>query len=251
MTDHPFSLEGRTALITGGSRGIGYAIAQAYVAAGARVVITARGKAALDDAAKNLGANAIARVCDVSDHAEVVATVDDAWRLGPIDVLVNNAGISPYYKRLEHVTPEEYQSVQDVNLRGAYFMSVEVAKHCFEAERSAAIVNISSMAGTIPLARQGVYGAAKAGLDQLTRSMALEWADRSIRVNAISPGWVESDLVSELFASRHGEGLRTDIPMGRVASPEEVAGMAVYLASDAASYVTGTVMLVDGGRSLR
>ncbi len=249
MTD--FSLEGRTALITGGSRGIGYAIAKAYIDAGARVVITARGKQALDEAAQSLGANAIAVPCDVSNYDDVVETVADAWRLGPIDILVNNAGISPYYKRLEHVTPEEYQQVQDVNLRGAYFMSVEVAKRCFEAERPGTIVNISSMAGTIPLERQGVYGAAKAGLDQITRSMALEWADRKIRVNAIAPGWVESDLVSELFESRHGERLRADVPMGRVATPEEVAGMAVYLASDAASYVTGTVMLVDGGRTLR
>ena len=251
MTEHSFSLEGRTALITGGSRGIGYAIAKAYIEAGARVVITARGKEALEAAAGSLGPNAIARPCDVAEYDDVVATVADAWRLGPIDILVNNAGISPYYKRLEHVTPEEYQSVQDVNLRGSYFMSVEMAKRCFEAERPGAIVNISSMAGTIPLERQGVYGAAKAGLDQLTRSMALEWADRKIRVNAIAPGWVESDLVSELFASRHGERLRTDVPMGRVATPEEVAGLAVYLASDAASYVTGTVMLVDGGRTLR
>jgi gluconate 5-dehydrogenase len=251
MADTPFSLEGRTAVVTGGSRGIGYAIAKAYVNAGARVVITARGKEALEEAARTLGANAIARICDVASHNDVVAAVEDAWRLGPIDILVNNAGISPYYKRLEHVTPDEYQSVQDVNLRGANFMSVEVAKRCFEAERQASIVNISSMAGTIPLERQGVYGAAKAGLDQLTRSMALEWADRKIRVNAIAPGWVESDLVSELFASRHGDRLRTDVPMGRVATPEEVAGMAVYLASDAASYVTGTVMLVDGGRTLR
>jgi len=249
MTD--FSLEGRTALITGGSRGIGYAIAKAYVDAGARVVITARGKQALDEAAQSLGANAIAVPCDVSNYDDVVETVADAWRLGPIDILVNNAGISPYYKRLEHVTPEEYQQVQDVNLRGAYFMSVGVAKRCFEAERPGTIVNISSMAGTIPLERQGVYGAAKAGLDQITRSMALEWADRKIRVNAIAPGWVESDLVSELFESRHGERLRADVPMGRVATPEEVAGMAVYLACDAASYVTGTVMLVDGGRTLR
>jgi gluconate 5-dehydrogenase len=249
MTD--FSLEGRTALITGGSRGIGYAIAKAYIDAGARVVITARGKQALDEAAQSLGANAIAVPCDVSNYDDVVETVADAWRLGPIDILVNNAGISPYYKRLEHVTPEEYQQVQDVNLRGAYFMSVEVAKRCFEAERPGTIVNISSMAGTIPLERQGVYGAAKAGLDQITRSMALEWADRKIRVNAIAPGWVESALVSELFESRHGERLRADVPMGRVATPEEVAGMAVYLASDAASYVTGTVMLVDGGRTLR
>ena len=251
MTTNPFSLEGKTALVTGGSRGIGFAIARAYIDAGARVVISARGRAALDEAAHSLGANAIARPCDVSDIEELRGLVEDAWRLGPIDVLVNNAGISPYFKRVEHVTPEDYQQVMDVNIRGAYFASADLAMRCFEAQRPASIVNITSMLGSVPLARQGVYCATKAALDQFTRVMALEWADRGIRVNAIAPGWVESDMINELFASRHGATLTADIPLGRLAKPEEVAGLAVYLASDAASYVTGALFPVDGGRQLR
>lgn len=246
-----FSLEGRLALVTGGSRGIGYAIAERFIAHGARVVITARGEAQLHEAANALGPNAIARRCDNSDVADIGRCVAETWALQPIDVLVNNAGISPYYKRVEHVTLEEWDSVVDVNLRGTYFCSVEVAKRWFEAGRGGAIINISSMAGQLALDRQGVYGATKAGMDQLTRVMALEWADRGVRVNAIAPGWVESDLVDDLFASRHGERLLADIPLGRVATPGEIAGAAVYLASDAASYVTGSVVTIDGGRGLR
>jgi NAD(P)-dependent dehydrogenase (short-subunit alcohol dehydrogenase family) len=251
VTTNPFSLEGKTALVTGGSRGIGYAIARAYIEAGARVVISARGKQALEEAAAALGANAIARACDVSDVEALKGCVEDAWRLGPIDILVNNAGISPYFKRVEHVTLDDYQQVMDVNLRGAYFASADIAVRCHEAKRPASIINISSMLGQVPLARQGVYCATKAALDQFTRVMALEWADRGIRVNAIAPGWVQSDMIDELFASRHGATLTADVPLGRIARPDEIAGLAVYLASDAASYVTGAIIPVDGGRQLR
>ena len=251
MATHPFSLEGKTALITGGSRGIGFAIAQAFVDAGARVVITARGEAALQDAAGRLGMNAIAKACDNADIAQIAKVVEESWRLGPIDILVNNAGISPYYKRAEHVTLEDWDSVMDVNLRGSYFCSVEVAKRMFEAKRPGSIINISSIGGIVPLEKLGVYAASKAALHQVTRVMALEWADRNVRVNAIAPGWTETDFSGDLFSSRHGEGLRADIPMGRLAEPADIAGAALYLASDASSYVTGTVIPVDGGRALR
>ena len=128
-------LEGKTAIVTGGSRGIGYAIAEAFVGAGARVVISARGKEALDEAAKRLGPNAIAIPCDVSDPAAVGALVSEASRLGLVDVLVNNAGISPFYKRVEHTTAEELDQLMGVNLRGAWCCGVEVATRLFEAGR--------------------------------------------------------------------------------------------------------------------
>lgn len=248
---NPFSLEGKTAIVTGGSRGIGYAIARGLIDAGARVIISARGERALDEAARSLGANAIALRADIADPAGIVRLVNDAWRLGPVDILVNNAGISPYYKRAEHVTVEEWDQVVDVNLRGTYFCSVEVAKRMFEAGRPGSIINIASVIGLHPDVRLGVYAATKAGIIQFAKVMALEWAHRGVRVNTVAPGWIESDFTGDLFASRHGERLLADIPMGRFARPGDAVGAVVYLASDAASYVTGAVLPVDGGRALR
>jgi NAD(P)-dependent dehydrogenase (short-subunit alcohol dehydrogenase family) len=251
VTEGQFRLDGQTALITGASRGIGLAIARAFVDAGARVIITARGEEALSAAAASLGPNALALRCDNADPADIARMVEDAWRISPVDILVNNAGISPYYKRVEHVTVDEWDAVVDVNLRGLYFCSVEVAKRLFEAGHPGSIVNISSVSGLVPLERLGVYAATKAGVHQVTKVMALEWADRNVRVNAIAPGWVETDFTSDLFESRHGAQLRADIPMGRLAEPGDVAGAALYLASPASAYVTGTILVVDGGRSLR
>lgn len=251
MTTDLFSLEGKTAIVTGASRGIGYAIAKAFVGAGARVIITARGEEALGAAAATLGPNAIGIPCDNADPADIVRLMDEAWRLGPIDVLVNNAGISPYYKRAEHVSVEEWDEVVDVNLRGLYFCCVELARRLFEAGRGASIVNISSVGGIAPLDRLGVYSATKAAVHQLTKALALEWADRGVRVNAVAPGWVDTDFTSNLFASRHGERLLAEIPMGRLATPHDVVGAALYLASDASAYATGSIVVVDGGRSLR
>lgn len=251
MTDDLFSLNGRTALITGGSRGIGFAIAKAFVAAGARVILTARGEEQLQQAAASLGANALGIRCDNSDTADIARMVEEAWRISPIDVLVNNAGISPFFKRSEHVSVEEFDTVMGVNLRGTYFTSVEVAKRMFEAGIAGSIVNVTSMLGVVPLEKQGVYAATKAGIHQMSKVMALEWAEKKVRVNSIAPGWTETDMTGGLFASRHGEGLLNDIPMKRMATPEDVAGSAVYLASAASAYVTGTVLLIDGGRALR
>lgn len=249
--DDQFSLEGQAAIITGGSRGIGHAIASEFVRRGARVIITARGEEALREAAARLGANALALRCDNSDPDDIRRMVDEAFRIQPIDVLVNNAAISPFYKRPEDVTVDEWDAVIDTNLRGTFFLTVEVAKRWMAAGRGGSVVNISSVGGQVPLERLSVYGAGKGGLHQLTRQLALEWADRGIRVNAVAPGWTETDFTSGLFASRWREKLLGDIPMGRFARPDDVAGPAVFLASQASRYVTGTVLFVDGGRSIR
>jgi NAD(P)-dependent dehydrogenase (short-subunit alcohol dehydrogenase family) len=246
-----FSLDGKMAIVTGGSRGIGHAIAREFVSRGARVIITARGEAALREAAASLGPNCIGKRCDNADPADIARLVAETWQLAPVDILVNNAGISPYYKRAEHVTVEEFDKVVDVNLRGTYFFSVETAKRAFESGTPLSIVNVSSVGGTTPLERLGVYGATKAGINLLTRAMALEWADRNVRVNCIAPGWTETEFTDDLFASRWGEKLRSDIPMGRFAASEDISGAAVFLASDASRYITGAIIPVDGGRLLR
>lgn len=246
-----FSLEGKTALVTGGSRGIGHAIAAAFVAAGARVILSARGAEALDAAARALGPNAMAMPCDISDPEAVRALVERASATGLVDVLVNNAGVSPFYKRIEQTTAAEFDLLTGVNLRGAWCCGIEVAARLFEAGAPGSIINVSSMLGVQPDERQGAYAVTKAGLLQMTKVCALEWADRGVRVNAIAPGWTESELTDRLFASRHGERLLGDIPLGRFATPADVAGAAVYLASDASSYVTGAIIAVDGGRALR
>ncbi|MCC6387346.1 MAG: SDR family oxidoreductase [Dehalococcoidia bacterium] len=249
--DEAFSLEGQLAVVTGGSRGIGFAIAKAFVAAGARVVITARNADQLREAEAALGPNAIGKVCDNADLAEVARTAEEAWRLQPVTILVNNAGVSSFYKRAEFVTVEDWDPAFTINVRGTFFWSTEVARRLFEAGLPGSIINISSVAASHPLERLSVYGATKAAMDQLTRSLALEWADRGVRVNSIAPGWVDTDFTNDLFASRWGDKLRGDVPMGRVAAAEDVTGAALYLASAASGYVTGSVMTIDGGRSLR
>ncbi len=246
-----FSLDGLLAIVTGGSRGIGNAIAAEFLARGARVIITARGEQQLNEAAARLGANCIAKRCDNADPADIARMVEEAWQLAPVDILVNNAGISPFYKRAEHVTPEDLDQLTRVNFRGTYFCSVEVAKRAFEGQTPLSIINVSSVGGSTPLERLGVYSATKAAIDMMTRALALEWTDRNVRVNCIAPGWTETDFTGDLFASRWGEKLRSDIPMARFAAAEDITGAAVYLASKASRYVTGTILPVDGGRLLR
>jgi len=250
MSINLFSLEGKTAIVTGGSRGIGFAIARAFIDAGARVIITARNEAQLNEAVQQLGPNASAMRCDNAVPEQIVESAEKAWSTGPIDILVNNAGVSGFFKRSEFVTVEEFDFTVDVNMRGMYLWSIEIAKKMTEAQRPGSIMSVSSMLGVLPGERLGVYSASKAAVHQLVRTMAIEWADRNIRVNAIAPGYVDTDFTSDLLSSRWREKIVGPIPMGRVAKPEEIVGAAIYLASGASSYVTGTVMLVDGGRTV-
>ena len=250
MSTSLFSLEGKTAIVTGGSRGIGYAIARAYIDCGARVIITARNQDQLNEAVRQLGANAIALRCDNAIPEEIAATATAAWKIAPIDILVNNAGVSGFFKRAEFVTVEEFDFTVDVNMRGMYLWSIEIAKRMTEAQMPGSIISVSSMLGVLPGERLGVYSATKAAVHQLMRTMAIEWAERGIRVNAIAPGYVDTDFTAELLSSRWREKILGPIPMQRTAQPEEIVGAAIYLASAASSYVTGTVMLVDGGRTI-
>lgn len=243
--------EGRIALVVGGTRGIGRAAALALAATNATVIPVGRSlehsRLVASEIVK-LGAKSMPLAFDVTDPGASAAAVEDVVRkFGGIDVLVANAGISPYWKRAEDLTPAMWDEVMAVNLRGIFFCVQAVGRHMLEHGRGS-IVAISSVTSSVGVVRGLPYTATKGGLDAMVRSLATEWADRNVRVNGVAPGYVATDLTQGM---RDSVGLSNSlleaIPLGRFAQPEEVAGMIAYLASDASSYVTGQIFTVDGG----
>jgi NAD(P)-dependent dehydrogenase (short-subunit alcohol dehydrogenase family) len=253
--DERFDLEGRTAVVTGGGRGIGRAIALGLADAGADVVPTARTESDLEpvvDAIEDRGGESVLLTCDVADTDEVDALFDDVEaELGPVDVLVNNAGINPEHAlgTPDRVDQDAWDLVTDVNLGGAFACARAAAPNLVET--GGCVVNVASVGGLVGLPRQHPYVASKHGLVGLTKSMAIDWAP-DVRVNCVAPGYVATDLTEDLTAD---EDLRASIeartPLDRFAEPGEVAAPVVFLASDAAAYVTGTTLAVDGGWTAR
>lgn len=242
-------LTGKNAIVTGGSRGIGRAIALAFAEAGANVAIIYAGHA--EAAAETLrgveahGVKGVTIQCDVADEAAVTAMIKTVKEeFGSIDILVNNAGITKD-NLLMRLKESDWQAVINTNLTGAFHCVKGVTKLMMK-QRQGAIINISSVVGLTGNAGQANYAAAKAGLLGLTKAAAKELASRNIRVNAIAPGYIHTDMTADLPETVIAEMIKT-IPLGRVAEPEEVAKTAVFLASDAASYITGQTIHVDGG----
>ncbi|MFB6122135.1 MAG: SDR family NAD(P)-dependent oxidoreductase [Haloferacaceae archaeon] len=250
-----FDLSGRTAVVTGGTRGIGLAIATGLADAGADVVPTSRTEADVEaavDAVRDRGADSFVTTTDVAtDDVDALFGRVEA-ELGSVDVVVNNAGINPGHAlgRPEDVSMDGYDDVLDVNLRGAFRCAKAAAAYLHDAE-GGSVINVASVGGLVGLPRQHPYVASKHGLVGLTKSMALDWAPE-VRVNVVAPGYVATELTEEV---RENESLRDSIvrrtPLDRFADPEELAGPAIFLASDAASYVTGECLAVDGGWTAR
>jgi NAD(P)-dependent dehydrogenase (short-subunit alcohol dehydrogenase family) len=264
------SLANRVAIVTGGSRGIGQAIARRLAAEGARVVIAARTASDAERAAGEVvaaGGEALAVACDVSSVADVERLVAETLeQFGRIDIVVNNAGISPRSVEPQEIDELTWDAILGTNLKGAFFLSTAASRDMI-ARGSGVIINISSIAGVMPIALESAYCASKAGMIGLTKALALDWAKYGIRVHAVAPGYIATEMnrgvretaegliardatastgdeafAASLYASVTGRTL-----LGRYGVPEEIADAVAFLASDRARYMTGGVTMVDGG----
>lgn len=245
-----FSLEGQVALVTGASSGLGLAFARMLADAGASVALGARRKDKCAEAAARIGKTACAVALDVTDQASVEAALDEAEAaLGPVGILVNNAGIV-VDKPTAETSREDWSSVIDTNLTGCWLAAQAVSKRMIARESGGRIVNISSILGETATGRVHAYAASKAAINQLTRTMATELARYRIAVNAIAPGYIETDLNRGFLASEGGERIRKRVPQRRFGLPEDLEGALLLLASPAGGYITGTVVTVDGGLGL-
>jgi 3-oxoacyl-[acyl-carrier protein] reductase len=238
-------LTGRTAFVTGSSRGIGSVIADRLHAAGAKVAVVARDLERARARALALGDRAVGVACDVADAAQVDAAVAAAEAaLGPIDVLVNNAGLTRD-QILLRMSADDWDTVLDTNLKGAFHTTRAVTKGMMK-RRAGRIINIASIVGLIGNKGQANYAASKGGLIAFTKSVAKEYASRNILVNCIAPGFIETDMTDALPGEAKA-ALLHQIALGRLGRPDDVAGAALFLASDLAGYITGQVLVVDGG----
>jgi 3-oxoacyl-[acyl-carrier protein] reductase len=238
-------LAGKTAFVTGSTRGIGLAIATGLYASGAKVAVVGRELGRAKTVASGLGERAVGVACDVARSDQVDAAIAAAESaLGPVDILVNNAGVTRD-NILLRLTNEDWDSVLDANLKGAFHTTRAVIKGMMK-RRSGRIINISSIVGLTGNKGQANYAASKAGLIGFTKSVAKEYASRNILVNCIAPGFIETDMTASLPDAARAS-LLEEIALGRLGRPEDVAGTVLFLASDLAAYITGQVLVVDGG----
>jgi len=248
-----FSLASRAAIVTGASSGLGRYFAGVLARAGATVALLARREAELAAAEAEIaaaGGRVAAVPCDVTDYASVRRAVAVAEaRLGPIDILVNNAGIAISKPLLEH-DEADWDRVLDTNLKGAWLMSREIASLWIGVRRHGRIVNIASLLGLRTIRNVPSYAAAKAGLVHLTRTLAMELGRYGITVNAIAPGYFETDMNRAFLQSEVGQALVRRIPLGRSGAPADLDGALLLLCSDAGAYISGAVLPVDGGHAV-
>ena len=249
-----FNLEGKVAIVTGSSKGIGKAIAEALAEYGAQVVVSSRSQEAVDavaDEFKAKGLEAVGIACHVGDEEQrkalISKTVD---RYGGVDILINNAATNPVYAPLEGVDDPVFDKIMDVNVKACF----SFAKLCFpymKEKKKGSIINIASVEGLKPNMGLGLYGVSKAALIMLTKSQASEWGKYGIRTNAICPGLIKTKFSQALWSNEQlMKQVENHLPLRRAADPLEMAGLAVYLASDASSFTTGAILNSDGGHML-
>ncbi|HEY8796140.1 MAG TPA: 3-oxoacyl-[acyl-carrier-protein] reductase [Gemmatimonadaceae bacterium] len=238
-------LTGRVALVTGSTRGIGREIAATLAGAGARVAVSGRSAETAAEVANSIGGEARGFACDIADTASAAALVESVEKhFGSCDILVNNAGITRD-NLLMRLKDDDWDAVLDANLRGA-FATIRAASRGMMKKRWGRIINITSVVGITGNKGQANYAASKAGLIGLTKSVAKELASRNILANAVAPGFIETDMTAAMTADARTE-LGSQIPLGRLGTPGDIAGMCAFLASEHASYITGQLFVVDGG----
>lgn len=241
----------KVAIVTGGGSGLGFAIARQFTENNIMTIIAGRDMEKLNKAKEQLGDLCFARSCDVSNLASIPAFVEGIIKeFGHINILVNNAGINQK-KEFTEVTDEEFQRIMTTNVSAVFAMSREVVKDMLK-RNSGCIINISSMAAQYGLPKVIAYSASKTAIDGMTRAMAVELSPKGIRVNAIAPGFIYSDMTAKALDSDPERKAKVfgRTPMGHMGQPEDIGNAALYLASDAAKYVTGVVLPVDGGNSI-
>ena len=248
-----FDISGEVALVTGASSGIGRHFAELLAAAGARVALAARRADRLAELAREIeakGGQCLPLACDVTKGDSIAAAIAMAEaQLGPLSILVNNAGVVVSKPLFEH-TEEDWDHVVDTNLKGAWMVARDFAHHLVERKRPGRIINIASVLGRRTIGRVPSYCAAKAGLIHLTQVLAMELARYGILVNALAPGYVETDFNREFFGTEAGRNLIRRIPLKRIAQAPDLDGALLFLASPASAYVTGAVIAVDGGHGV-
>jgi len=248
-----FDLTGKVALVTGASSGLGVHFARTLAGAGASVAIAARRAdrlASLQAELEAVGVKAVAVELDVQSSDSITAAFAAVEKaLGPIDIVINNAGISIVKPALE-MPVEDWDTVVNTNLRGAWLMAQTAGKRWLMAKRGGVIVNIASILGLRTIGQVAPYNASKAGLIHLTRALAMEWARHDIRVNAICPGYIETEMNSDFWKTPAGQRLIDRIPQRRIGKPEHLDGALLLLASEAGSFMTGSVLTVDGGHTV-
>jgi len=247
-----FDLDGKVALITGASRGIGQAIAEAYAAAGAKVVLASRKQAPLEEVAaiiRGKGGEALPIAAHTgSDEAinGLVAQVAEAY--GGIDIVVNNAATNPHFGPMLTATETQWDKIVDVNIKG-YFRVVKACVPSMKARGGGKIINVASVAGLMPGPGMGVYSVSKAAVLMMTEVLAVELAADNIQVNAIAPGFIKTKFSAAIWSNPQiNDVVMKSIPQGRMAEPEELTGIALFLASGASSYTTGATFVIDGGQ---